>query len=362
MTGGLAGDWGGKLAAGGENGGMDKPVILLDPYPRMLDLIFDAETRARLEKIGEVIWHEGNEPASDAFVDEHLPRATVLIGQAALARERLDRAPSLRVVFNVESNFLPNVDYMECARRGIVVAATGPVFARPVAEMALGLALAAARRIPEADTAVRLGEETLYGTGDNHDSFLLSGRTLGLVGCGNLGRALVPLLRGFGGEILAHDPWLTEERLREIGVTPAALDEVFQRSAVVFILAATTTENAGGIDRRFFRAMARGSIVVVVSRAGVVNFDDLLDAAAAGHIRAAIDVWPEEPIPAGQRARSTPNTVLQAHRAGNIPEIWPDMGRMVVHDLERVLAGAAPERCQVAVAEHVAKLRSKPVG
>jgi phosphoglycerate dehydrogenase-like enzyme len=339
-----------------------RPLILFDPYPRPLDLIFDPATRQRLEALGDVIWHDGLAPADPAHIDEHLPRASILVGQSALPKERLDRAPHLRAVFNVESNFLPNIDYAECHRRGIHVSATGPVFAAPVAEMALGLALACARRIPEADAAVRAGTETLYGTGDNHDSILLAGRTLALIGCGNLGKALLPLLRPFGGEILIHDPWIQPAVLRSLGATPVSLDAAFERAAVVFILAATTTDNTGTINRRHFRALPRGSIVVLVSRAGVMNFDDLLDAAADGHLRAAIDVWPDEPIPADHRARRTPNTVLQAHRAGNIPEIWPGMGEMVTDDIEWVLRGLAPQRCQRAVLETVSKLRSKPVG
>ena len=108
--------------------------------------------------------------------------------------------------------------------------------------------------------------------------------------------------------------------------------------------------------------MKPGSIVVLISRANVVVFDDLLDAAASGHIRAAIDVWPDEPIPPDHRARRTPNTVLQAHRAGNIPEIWPQMGERVTDDCEWVLRGLPPQRCQRAVLETVTRLRSKPVG
>jgi phosphoglycerate dehydrogenase-like enzyme len=107
--------------------------------------------------------------------------------------------------------------------------------------------------------------------------------------------------------------------------------------------------------------MRKGGIVVLASRAAVVNFDELLDAAASGHIRAGIDVWPEEPVPTGHRARRTPNTLLQAHRAGNIPEIWPWMGQIVVGDLEDILEGLAPTRCQKAVLETVLKLRSKPI-
>ncbi|MDR1283845.1 MAG: hydroxyacid dehydrogenase [Opitutaceae bacterium] len=337
------------------------PLILLDPHPRPLDLIFDAATKARLESLGEVIWHDGSAPATDAHIDRWLPEATILIGQPALPKARLDRAPKLKAVFNVESNFLPNVDYVECHRRGIPVLSTGPVFARPVAEMALGLALASARRIHEADAAIRSGTETLYGEGDNSDSFLLSGKTLALVGFGNLGRALLPLIKPFGGEILVCDPWIHPAVLRESGVTPATPGECFERARVVFLLAATTTENAGGIDKRFFQKMPKDSIVVLASRAGIVNFDDLLDAAASGRIRAAIDVWPDEPIAKNHRARTTPNTLLQAHRAGNIPEIWPWMGQLVVDDIEQILRGLPPQRCQRAQGETVSKIRSKPV-
>jgi hypothetical protein len=113
---------------------------------------------------------------------------------------------------------------------------------------------------------------------------------------------------------------------------------------------------------RFFEAMPRGSIVVLVSRAGVVHWDDLLDAAASGHIRAAIDVFPDEPIAHDARVRDTPNTILSAHRAGNVPEVWTQMGEMVVDDLEWILRGLPPQRMQRATQGIVSRLRSKPVG
>jgi phosphoglycerate dehydrogenase-like enzyme len=336
-------------------------TILLDPHPRTIDLIFSAEDKARLERLGRVIWHEGA-PAPDELIEQHLPNTVAIIGQTPMPRERLDRAPHLRMIANVESNFLPNLDYLECHRRNIYVVSTAPVFAQPVAEMALGLALAATRRIAQADAAVRRGDESLYGERDNADSFLLQGKTLGLLGCGNLGRALLPLLRPFSRDIIVHDPWIHPNTLRAMDVEPVGLDELFARARVVFILAATTTENQGAIGARQFASMQPGSVVVLVSRAGVVDFDALLDAAASNHIRAAIDVFPAEPIPADQRARSTPNTVLSAHRAGNIPEIWTGMGQMVVDDLELILAGLPPQRCQRANLETVMRLRSKPAG
>lgn len=338
----------------------EKPLILFDPHPRPVDLLFDAKTKERLNKLGNVIWHDGS-PAPTEHIDKYLPEAVALIGQSPLPKERLDRAKNLKVVFNVESNFLPNVDYMECHRRGIYVLSTAPVFAKPVAEMALTMALSCARRVHEADAAIRKGNETLFGTGDNYDSILLTNRPMSIVGFGNLGRALLPLLKPFGGEILAHDPWIHDSILRENGMTPSSLEDCFKKSQVVFLLAATTTENAGKIDKKYFQSMQKGAIVVLVSRAGIVNFDDLLAAANSGHIRAAIDVWPDEPIPPNHKARTTPNTLLQAHRAGNIPEIWPLMGHIVVDDLEQILKGLPPQRCHKAQWEFVSKIRSKPV-
>lgn len=336
-----------------------KPLILCDPYPRSLAQIFSAADRARLEAVGDVIWHDGT-PASDAHLEKYLPQAVALIGQSALDKARLDRAPKLKIVANVESNFLPNVDYDECFRRGIHVVATSPVFAGAVAEMALGMAISCARGIHTGDAQVRNRSEVLYDEGSNQDSFMLGGKTLGIVGMGNLGRALLPLLKPFGGKILAHDPWIHSSVLREMGTIPASASEVFAQSKIVFILAATTSENAGAFGRQHFEVMQKGSVLVLVSRAGVVDFNALLDACDRGHIRAAIDVFPDEPIPADARVRGTRNTLLSAHRAGNIPEIWPLMGEMVTDDIELVLRGLPPQRCARAVRETVSRLRSKP--
>lgn len=333
-------------------------VILLDPHPRRIERIFDEPTKRRLERLGRVIWHDGA-AASDEHIERHLPQTVALIGQSALDKARLDRAPHLKAVFNVESNFLPNIDYAECHRRGIPVLSTAPVYARPVAEMVLGMAISLARRIHEADAALRVGREF---KGDNHDSFLLHGKPLALVGFGNLGRALLPLLRPFSQEILVHDPWIHPSVLRELDVTPTSLDECFSRARVVFLLAANTSENTGQIGQRHFSSMQKGSVVVLASRAAIVNFPELLAAAASGHIRAGIDVWPTEPVPPDEPGRRTPNTLIQAHRAGSVPEIQPLIGQLVVDDLEAVLAGLPPQRCQRAVLETVTKLRSIPVG
>ncbi len=334
------------------------PVILLDPYPRKIERIFDQATRQRLEKIAPVLWHDGSAAAADE-IDRHLPQTIALIGQSPMDKARLDRAPHLRAIFNVESNFLPNIDYAECARRGIPVLSTAPVYAQPVAELALAMAISLARRMHEADAALRIGREF---KGDNHDSFLLHGKPLGIVGFGNLGRALLPLLRPFSDEILIHDPWVPAAKLQAQGVIAASLDECFSRCRVVFILAAITAENAGSIGARQFASMQPGSVVILGSRAALVNFPELLAAARSGQIRAGIDVWPEEPIPKDEPGRHTPNTLIQAHRLGSVPEIQTLIGRIVADDLEAILAGKEPQKCQRANVETVTKLRSIPVG
>jgi len=282
-------------------------VILLDPHPRRIERIFDEPTKRRLERLGRVIWHDGS-AAPAGHIDQYLPQTIALIGQSPLDKARLDRAPHLRAVFNVESNFLPNIDYAECHRRGIPVLSTAPV------------------------------------------------------GLGNTGRALLPLLRPFTREILVHDPWIHPAVLREMDVIPASLDECFARARVVFLLAAVTSENAGRIGARHFSSMRPGSVVILASRAALVNFPELLEAARRGHIRAGIDVWPEEPIPKDEPGRTVPNTLVQAHRCGSVPEIQPLIGQLVVDDLENILAGLPPQRCQRATLETVGKLRSIPVG
>ena len=338
---------------------MSKPIILLDPHPRTVPLIFSEHDRQRLDALGTVLYPEAQR-VSDAFIDANLPQVTALIGQTALPKARLDRAPKLRAILNVEGNFLPNIDYDECHRRNIHVLACAPAFAAAVAEMAMGLALASARGIVTHDQQFRTGTE-LWGGASNTGAFLIKGKTIGLIGCGNVGRALLPFLRPFSNEILVHDPWLHPHVLEELNVTPVGLDEILRRSRVLFVMSATTTENKHGLGREHFAAMQKDSVFVLVGRSETVDFDALLDAAASGHIRVATDVFPSEPLPKEHRARQTPNTILSGHRAGGIPETYQAIGRLVVDDLELILRGLPPQRMQKAIPETVARYRGKPV-
>ena len=131
--------------------------VLFDPQPRETDEILSPTALGQLRRHYDVVEWQGED--REAFYHRHLPSTELLISQQPMGRARLDLAPNLRAIFNVETNFLPNIDYDECFRRGIQVLAPGAVFALPVAEMALGMALSLARNIHGEHAAFQKGQE-----------------------------------------------------------------------------------------------------------------------------------------------------------------------------------------------------------
>jgi phosphoglycerate dehydrogenase-like enzyme len=336
------------------------PTILVDPQPRSLDVMLDADTRARLEALGELVVHEGPGRMPDDVVEAHLPEAVAVVGQTDLDARRIARAPNLRAVVNVEGNFLRNVDYDACFARGIHVLVASPAFAPAVAEAALGMAIDLVRGISAADRAMRAGTEA-YGVEGNGGSFLLAGAEVGVVGLGDLGRELVRLLAPFRCRVRAHDPWLPELAIRAAGAEPCALDELLRASRVVFVFAAATTDNAAMLGRGELELLPEGAALLLVSRAAVADVDAVVELAAAGRLRAAIDVWPQEPVPADHPARAVEGLLLSPHRTGGMPEAFQAIGRLVVADLELVLRGLPPVACRRAERETVGRLRSRPI-
>ena len=172
---------------------MAKPLIAIDPQPRGLTEIFDDALWRRLENLGELAAHEGPGRMPAERFEALLPEMALLIGQSDMPKDRLDRAPKLRAIINVETNFLQNVDYETCFQRGIHVLAPSSAFARPVAEMTLGLMIDLCRGITTADRAMRRGDEKWLLEGAE-GCFSLYGAKVGLIGFGDLARAFVPLL------------------------------------------------------------------------------------------------------------------------------------------------------------------------
>lgn len=338
---------------------MSRAIILVDPLPRTLDLIMEPSVRARLETLGEVIVSE-DRPMSVEEVERHLPDTVLIFGQTDMPKERLDRAPKLKAIINVESNFLPNIDYQACVERGIWVITPASAFASPVAEAALAMALDLARDITAADRAFRKGTER-YGLEGNADTFRFAGAPVGLIGFGDLGQEFRDLIRPFKNKVRVFDPWLPQEIITREDCQPATLEEVLSESQVVFVFASVTSENEGFIGKREFALMKRGGAFLLMSRAAVVDFPAMIDAAASGHIKVATDVFPQEPVAADDPIRQTPGILLSAHRTGGTRDAFYALGSMAVADAELIMKGLPPRLCRRADPATAMRMRSKPV-
>jgi phosphoglycerate dehydrogenase-like enzyme len=336
----------------------DRPIVVLRPAPQRTARIFTVEAMEALHASFEVVDLE--DVSDPGALDGVLPGAFAVVGQPDLPRDRLLRAERLRAICNVEGNFFPNVDYATCAQLGVYVLGCGPAYAQAVAEHSLGLALDLARGISREDRAFRTGTERYVADG-NADAILLRRAPVGLIGFGNLGRALLPLLRAFEPTIRVYDPWLPDSVLREQGLHPAPLEEVLAESRFVFVLATVTAESEHLLGPAELDRLAAGSRLVVVSRAAVVDFDALYERLAAGRFSAAVDVWPDEPMPADSPFRDLEGLVFSGHRAGGIPAAFAEIGAMVVDDLRQIARGLPPVRMQVAARELVGRYRNRPV-
>lgn len=335
-----------------------RPLILSCPLPRSLPLIFAADRLAELRARYRIV--ETTDEGLPALPDAVLGEARYIIGQPPLDLGVLERLSALRCIFNVESNLLNNMPYDVLFRRGIHVVTTGAVFAQPVAEIGLGFALSLLRNIHGADADFRAGRE-LWGGEGNGAARLLTGAEVGILGFGDLGRATAQVLAGFQPKLRVYDPWLPASRIRAVGAEPAGLEEVMAQSDVVFCTAAVTSENRGFLGAAEFAAMRRGAIFLLLSRADVVDFPALMAAVQGGHILAASDVFPEEPLPADHPVRSIPGFLLSAHRAGALDIAFKRMGEMVLEDLALLDRGLPPMVCKRAERETVARFRSRPV-
>ncbi|UWU18506.1 hydroxyacid dehydrogenase (plasmid) [Rhizobium sullae] len=336
----------------------ERPLAISAPEPRTLDLIFTAEARKQLHARYQIV--EADPENIEGLGDDVLGKARYIIGQPPLSAETLARMPALRCVLNVESNLINNMPYEILFQRGIHVVTTGQVFAEPVAEIGLGFALSLARGIVDADVAFREGRE-LWGGEGNASARLIGGSEIGIIGFGDLGKALRRVFSGFRAKVRVFDPWLPRSILEENGVEAASLEEVVTRSDFVFVVAAVTSENKGLLGAEAFASMRPGAAFILLSRADVVDFDALISAVASGHIVAASDVYPQEPLPLDHPVRNLKGFIRSAHRAGALDSAFKKMGGMVLEDMDLMDRGLPPMRCKRAERETVSRMRSKGV-
>ena len=235
-----------------------------------------------------------------------------------------------------------NVDLAAAAERGVAVANTPGVLDDAVADLCVGLALAAARRIAEGDRLVRSGGWTGFST-DLLLGLDLAGATAGLVGLGGVGRAVAQrLVGGFGmrGLYAARRPHPEDERA--LGVERAALDDLLRAADLVTVHVPLTEETRGMIGERELALMRPGAVLVNVSRGPVLVERALADALRAGRIAAGLDVFDEEPIGGGHPFTALPNVVLTPHIASAGRRTRAAMAALAVDNLLAMAAGERP--------------------
>ncbi|MEU4574555.1 2-hydroxyacid dehydrogenase [Nonomuraea sp. ATR24] len=257
---------------------------------------------------------------------------------APLTRRVLDACPDLRL-FAVSRGGPVNANLAAATEAGVAVTFAPGRNAVATAEHTLAMLLAATRRVPQthADLAggVWRGDYYVY---DNVGPEL-EGSTVGLVGYGAIGRRVARMLAGFGAEVLVFDPYVDVPGRVE-------LDELLSRSRFVSLHARATPETAGMIGAAEIARMPAGSVLVNCARGALLDYDALCDALESGHLfGAAMDVFPEEPIPAGSRLLTAPNLVMTPHLAGASKETAAKAASIVAADVARYVRGEPLLHC-----------------
>ncbi len=222
-------------------------------------------------------------------------------------RELIEQLPDVRVIAQT-GNHANHIDLAAARQRGIVIARASAGYSIGAAELAIGLAIAVMRRVPESDAAVRRGEWVTPSTP------VLHGKTMGIVGLGGVGRHVAALARAFGMHVLAWSPRLTDAAAAGAGAERRELDELLRAADVVSLHAALTTESRGLLDARRLGLMKPTAFLVNTARGPIVDETALVAALRSGAIAGAgLDVFDQEPLPPGHPLTLLPQVVLTPH-------------------------------------------------
>ncbi|MCX7558383.1 hypothetical protein OS190_02310 [Sulfitobacter sp. F26204] len=223
---------------------------------------------------------------------------------------------------------------------GVLVTNVPGANATTVAEHAIWSSLALFRRYPMMNHDLR---QNGWEAGRKHADFgrELSGKTIGILGCGNIGRRIAAMARfGFGCDVIAQTR--TPANLPE-GITAVSFDSLLAQSDVLVLSCPLTEETTGIISRDAIAKMKKGALLINVSRGPVTDEGAVIEALAAGHLGgAAIDVFSVQPLPSDHAFFKLPNVILTPHMAGITEESMLRLGQGVVSETKRILAGERP--------------------
>lgn len=263
--------------------------------------------------------------------------ADALIVRAKLPDDIFDHAPALRacVRHGVGLDFIP----VEAATRAGVPVANLPAANRQsVAEYVVAVAGLLARDLHR--LAIDFQAQG-WASRVRHPGFELAGRTLGVVGCGGIGRAVAQAMHSaFGMRVLGHDPHATD--LPAI-ITPVPLAQLFAEADVITLHMPSTPETRGVVDAALLAGVKPGAVLINAARGDLIHEAALLQALDGGRLRAAaLDVFEPEPLPSGHPFLGRPDLFLTPHIAGGSEESGRRMSMEAVEETLRILRGQAP--------------------
>ncbi|RYI27845.1 MAG: dehydrogenase [Acetobacteraceae bacterium] len=276
------------------------------------------------------------------------PTAAAIASEAAGANLIVVRAPIPTGIASREQGLralvrhgagLDMIDVVEATWAGVLVANVPGANALTVAEHAIWTALALLRRNPQVTRDLHTSGWAAARSHSDHGREL-SGRTLGVLGLGSIGRALSRIARsGFGMPVLAH----TRSGSVVEGVEAVGLSDLLERSDVLVLCAPLTEATRGLIDAAALARMKPGSILINVARGPMVDEAALVGALQSGQLAgAALDVFDTQPLPQDHPLLTLPNVILTPHMAGITEESMLRMGQGVVAETRRILAGELP--------------------
>src|SRR5450755_2351892 len=254
----------------------------------------------------------------------------------------LRRAPNLLIVSSNGAGYDP-VDVEACTVAGVLVVNQSGGNAHSVAEHALGMLLTLSKRIIEADRALRrdpnVSRNALMGTE-------AQGKTIGIVGLGNVGRRIAQLCNGLlGMKVLAYDPYLSATEMAARGGEKVELDDLLRRSDYVSINCPLTKDNRGMIGAREFALMQKHAYFITTARGFIHDETALLEALRNKQIAGAgLDVWSKEPPPADHPLLQLDNVLASPHTAGVTTEARINMGKIAAEQMLDALDGQRPPR------------------
>ncbi|MFP4136408.1 MAG: 2-hydroxyacid dehydrogenase [Candidatus Acetothermia bacterium] len=257
--------------------------------------------------------------------------------------EVLDASSDLEIVANLGVGY-DNIDVDAATERGIMVTNTPGVLTETTADLSFGLLLAAARRIPEADTFVREGSWNGWELIQPQQGVDVHGKTLGIVGMGRIGSAVARRGHfGFGMDVLYYSRTRKEDLEDELGAEYVELERLLRESDFVSLHTPLTSETKGMIGERELELMKEDAILVNVARGPVVDEPALVEALKSGEIRGAgLDVFEEEPEVHPGLKELKESVVLAPHIGSASRETRMEIAEIGVKNAIAALSGEEP--------------------